>query len=88
MISNHQLAVRFCHGAPVLGFFQQFKNFTVNETKANPVVLMENVMANVKQGNLTRPPQWWKHSKDWKRVFWKAERKAQQRDVKERLNGS
>jgi len=49
---------------------------------------MENVMANVKQGNLTRPPQWWKHSKDWKRVFWKAERKVQQRDVKERLNGS
>lgn len=49
---------------------------------------MENVMANVKQGNLTKSPQWWKHLKDWKRVFWKAERKAQQRDVKERLNGS
>lgn len=33
-------------------------------------------MANVKQGNLTRPPQWWKHL-DWcKKVFWKAERQA------------
>lgn len=33
-------------------------------------------MANVKQGNLTKPPQWWKHL-DWaKRIFWKRERKA------------
>jgi hypothetical protein len=46
---------------------------------------LENVMANVKQGNLTKSPQWWKHLKDWKRVFWKSERKAQQKDVKGRL---
>jgi hypothetical protein len=26
-------------------------------------------MANVKKGNLTAPPQWWKHLRDWKRVF-------------------
>jgi hypothetical protein len=39
-------------------------------------------MANVKQGNLTKSPQWWKHLKDWKRIFWKKERKAHQRDIK------
>ncbi|MFH0934906.1 MAG: DUF1778 domain-containing protein [Pseudomonadota bacterium] len=39
-------------------------------------------MANVKQGNLTPPPQWWKHLKEFKRVFWKAERKAQREAVK------
>jgi hypothetical protein len=33
-------------------------------------------MANVKKGNITRPPQWWKHLRVWKRVFWKKERKA------------
>ena len=38
-------------------------------------------MANVKQGNQTRPPQWWKHLRDWKRVFWKKERKAQKRNI-------
>ena len=43
-------------------------------------------MANVKQGNLTKSPQWCKHLKDWKRVFWKTERKAQKRDIKERTN--
>lgn len=39
-------------------------------------------MANVKQGNLTPPPQWWKHLKEFKRVFWKAERKAQREAIK------
>lgn len=33
-------------------------------------------MANIKQGNLTPAPQWWKHLKIFKRTFWKAERKA------------
>ena len=33
-------------------------------------------MASVKQGTMTRPPQWWKHLKEYKRVFWKAERQA------------
>jgi hypothetical protein len=42
-------------------------------------------MANVKQGNLTRPPQWWKHLKDWKRVFWKKERLAHKAAVKKEL---
>ena len=40
-------------------------------------------MANVKQGNLTKPPQWWKHLKEWKRIFWKAERKEQKRALKD-----
>ncbi|MGA7750020.1 MAG: hypothetical protein WCA63_07705 [Gallionella sp.] len=40
-------------------------------------------MANVKQGNLTKPPQWWKHLKEWKRIFWKAERKEQKRAIKD-----
>jgi hypothetical protein len=39
-------------------------------------------MANVKKGTLTRPPQWWKHLRDWKRVFWKRERKAWQTEVR------
>ena len=39
-------------------------------------------MANVKQGNKTSAPQWWKHLRDWKRVFWKSERQAQKKDIK------
>ena len=42
-------------------------------------------MANVKSGNITKPPQWWKHLREFKRFFWKAERKAQQKDIKGRL---
>lgn len=34
-------------------------------------------MASVKKGQLTAPPQWWKHLRDWKRVFWSAERMAE-----------
>ena len=45
------------------------------------IPLKETVMANVKKGNLTAPPQWWKHLKDWKRVFWKSERQAQKRNI-------
>ena len=42
-------------------------------------------MAGVKKGNLKPPPQWWRHLRDWKRVFWKSERRAQQRDIKEQM---
>ncbi len=28
-----------------------------------------------KQSKWTAPPQWWKHLREWKRVFWKRERK-------------
>lgn len=38
-------------------------------------------MAN-KQG-LTPSPQWWKHLRDWKRVFWKSERQAQKKAINE-----
>jgi len=34
-------------------------------------------MANIKKGNVAAPPQWWKHLRDWKRVFWKKERRKQ-----------
>lgn len=37
-------------------------------------------MASVKKGTITPSPQWWKHLRDWKRVFWKRERKAHKRD--------
>lgn len=33
-------------------------------------------MANVKKGQFTAPPEWWRHLRDQKRVFWKRERKA------------
>lgn len=33
-------------------------------------------MAGVKKGNVTPPPQWWRHLREEKRTFWKAERKA------------
>lgn len=40
-------------------------------------------MANVKQGNATKPPQWWKHLKDWKKVFWRAERRAWKKTIEQ-----
>jgi len=49
------------------------------------ITIIGDIMANVKQGNLTKSPQWWKHLKDWKRVFWKSERKAQQKEIKKNL---
>jgi hypothetical protein len=38
-------------------------------------------MANVKQGIRVKPPQWWKHLRDWKRIFWKKHRKAERREI-------
>lgn len=32
------------------------------------------------RGTLTRSPQWWKHLRDWKRVFWKRDRQALTRE--------
>lgn len=43
-------------------------------------------MAQKRKGQLTPSPQWWKHLKDWKRVFWKSERQAQNKDIKDRKN--
>lgn len=39
-------------------------------------------MAGVKKGNLTAPPEWWRHLRDQKRVFWKRERRAAAEDAK------
>jgi hypothetical protein len=29
-----------------------------------------------------RSPQWWKHLRDWKRVFWKRDRQQAKRDLR------
>lgn len=39
-------------------------------------------MAHKQQGVLVRSPQWWKHLREWKRVFWKAQRQATKRESK------
>ena len=41
-------------------------------------------MANKNQGVVSRSPQWWRHLREWKKVFWKSERQAQKKDMKER----
>lgn len=38
-------------------------------------------MATVKKGLLTKSPEWWKHLRRMKRLFWKRERKAGQRFI-------
>ena len=43
-------------------------------------------MANVKKGQLTRSPQWWKHLRDWKKIFWSKERKAAQKEITKEIN--
>lgn len=35
-----------------------------------------------RKSKLTKPRQWWKHMKAWKRVFWKEERKAYKQEVR------
>lgn len=42
-------------------------------------------MATVKKGILTESPEWWKHLRWVKKVFWKRERKAAQRDAKKQI---
>jgi hypothetical protein len=43
-------------------------------------------MANVKKGLLVRPSQWWKHLKEYKKVFWRKQRGAEKRDIKKRID--
>jgi len=38
-------------------------------------------MAHVRKGHLVRSPQWWKHLRDWKRIFWKRHRKAERKET-------
>jgi hypothetical protein len=35
----------------------------------------------VKKGHLRPAPQWWKHLREWKRLFWKRERSAAKQAV-------
>lgn len=42
-------------------------------------------MANVKKGNLTAPSEWWQHLRWVKRVFWKAERAAHKKEIRNEL---
>jgi hypothetical protein len=46
---------------------------------------VEEAMANKKQGQTVPSPQWWKHLKKWKRVFWKKQRKAFSKDLTKQL---
>ncbi len=41
-------------------------------------------MASTKKGTLAAPPQWWKHLRPfWRRVFWKRERRLQQKAIRD-----
>jgi hypothetical protein len=44
-------------------------------------------MANVKKGLLTAPPEWWKHLRWTKRVFWKSERQAARTVARQEARG-
>jgi hypothetical protein len=43
-------------------------------------------MASVKKGILVPSPQWWKHLRSWKRIFWKKHRKVEKRETRTILN--
>ena len=45
-------------------------------------------MANVKKGVLVRAHEWWRHLRQWKRAFWKRQRKAERRDIERRVRES
>ena len=38
------------------------------------------------KGHYTKPPEWWKHLRWTKRMFWKAERKAGKHDGTQRAH--
>jgi hypothetical protein len=38
-------------------------------------------------GIFTRAPEWWRHLRDQKRTFWKAERKAAKQATRDECNG-
>jgi hypothetical protein len=40
-------------------------------------------MANKKKGTVSRPPQWWRHLREWKKVFWKTERATYKKIIKQ-----
>jgi hypothetical protein len=45
-------------------------------------------MATVKKGMLTAAREWWRHLRGTKREFWKGERKAAKRVVREEVGAS
>ncbi len=63
-------------GRDCVNYGWNFVNFYPQKFKIG-----EPVMASVKKGTMTRPPQWWKHLRDWKRVFWKSERQAHKKEI-------
>jgi hypothetical protein len=69
---------------PVLGCVQQtFIHLTSNQNrKKSNLLFKENIVAHKQQGNLTKSPQWWKHLKDWKRVWHKQERQAHKKIIR------
>jgi hypothetical protein len=42
-------------------------------------------MAQVRKGQLARPPEWWRHLRWSKRLFWKRERHPVQKAVRQEL---
>lgn len=42
-------------------------------------------MANVKKGQLVAAPERWRHLRSWKKVFWKRNRTAQIKEMKDEL---
>jgi len=40
-------------------------------------------MAHKKKYVLSRAPQWWRHLREWKKVFWKTERAAYKKIIKQ-----
>jgi hypothetical protein len=59
--------------AYIINYFSDLARVTLRSKGAT--------MANVKKGNVTPPPQWWKHLREWKRVFWKRERRSQDKEI-------
>ena len=45
------------------------------------ILMLTIFMASKSQ--LTPPPQWWKHLREWKRVFWKKERQNAKREIRD-----
>lgn len=43
-------------------------------------------MAHKKHNQLVPSPEWWKHLKEYKRLFWKRERKAAKRLIEKERN--
>lgn len=42
-------------------------------------------MATVKKGTHVPAPQWWRHLRDWKRLYWRRERAAAKAEIKNQV---